>query len=178
MSMVAYRSSFELRTITPDDKDAILDVYRRCEDFLALGPETKASMAMVLKDIGIARHEGGIFQGIYTAGKMIGVVSYVPKGFEGKPQIAFLSLLMIAAPYRRHGVGTEIVKRVEKEILMDSHVTTILSAVQVNNPAALRFWQKNDYRIVGGPELRPDSTTVFHLRKDCKPATQAKNIGG
>ena len=94
--------------ITPDDTDAVLDVYRQCEDFLALGPEPKASMAMVLKDIESTQDESGIFQGIYADGRIIGVVSYFPAGFEGKFDVAFFSLLMIAASNRQHGIGTEI----------------------------------------------------------------------
>jgi ribosomal protein S18 acetylase RimI-like enzyme len=174
MVMSTRKNTLEIRTITPDDKYDILDVYRRCEDFLALGPEPKASLAMVLKDIETIRHEGGVFQGIYVDDRMVGVVSYVVGGFEGKQQVAFISLLMIAASSRGHGIGTEIVRRIEKEILMDSKVTTVLSAVQVNNPDALRFWEKNGYQITGGPELRSDKTTVFHLCKELKPVTQVK----
>jgi len=37
---------------------------------------------------------------------------------------------------------------------------------QVNNPQAVSFWQKYGYRIVSGPTLVPDQTTVFGLRKD------------
>ena len=172
--MSIHKNTLEIRTVTQDDKNAVLDVYRQCEDFLALGPEPRASLGMVLKDIETTKHEGGVFQGIYADGKMIGIVSYVARNFENKPQAAFISLLMIAVSYRGYGIGTEIVKRIEKEILKDSHVTTILSAVQVNNPDALRFWKKNGYQIVGGPELRPDSTTVFHLRKDCTTVTGVK----
>jgi GNAT superfamily N-acetyltransferase len=172
--MSIQKNTLEIRTVTQDDKYAVLDVYRQCEDFLALGPEPRASLGMVLKDIEAAQHEGGVFRGIYADGRMIGIVSYVPAGFEGKPDVAFLSLLMIAASYRGYGIGTEIVKRVEEEILKDSLVTTILSAFQVNNPDALRFWQKNEYQIASEPELRPDSTTVFHLRKDCKTVTGVK----
>ncbi len=176
--MTAYRGSLELRSFTPDDTGAMLDVYRQCQDFLALGPEPEASVAMVLKDIETARQENGIFRGIYTSGRMIGVVSYVAGDFENIPQNAFILLLMIASSYRGKRIGTRIVQHIEKEILMDSRVTTILSAVQINNPGALRFWQKNDYHIEGGPELRPDKTTVFRLHKDLKPANQVKTQGG
>jgi ribosomal protein S18 acetylase RimI-like enzyme len=156
-----------IRTITPDDRDAIFDVYRQCEDFLALGPEPKASMGMVFKDIETCQREGGVFQGIFnTSGSMVGITSYVPAGFEGRPHVAFMALLMIAAPFRRQGLGTEVVHRIEGEIHHNPRITTILSAVQVNNPDAVRFWQKNGYHIVGGPEIRPDSTTIYHLRKD------------
>jgi ribosomal protein S18 acetylase RimI-like enzyme len=147
--------------------DAILDVYRQCEDFLAMGPEPRASMTMVTSDIETSHRQGGIFCGIHTAcGRMVGVVDFILRGFEGDPNVAYFSLLMLAASHRNRGLGTEIIELVEKE-MADAYVKTILSSVQVNNPRALRFWQMNEYRIVGGPELQPDQTTVLHLRKDC-----------
>jgi ribosomal protein S18 acetylase RimI-like enzyme len=161
-----FSHSLEIRPVTPDDLDAVLAVYQQCEDFLALGPVSTASMQMVLKDIEVSQSEGGLFCGIYADGKMIGVVDYVPAGFEGEPQHAYLSLLMIARPYRGQGIGTAIVDAVEVEIRKDTRVTAILAGVQVNNPQAIRFWQKHGYRIVGGPELFPDQTTAFPLRKD------------
>jgi ribosomal protein S18 acetylase RimI-like enzyme len=160
--------SFEIRTITQNDLGAVLDVYRQCEDFLVLGPDPKASMAMVLEDIEISQREDGVFCGVYAVdGGMIGVVDFVPSNFEGDPHIAFLSLLMIVPSFRKRGIGTMIVELIENEIRKDSEVTAILSAVQVNNPQALRFLQKNGYRIVGRPELQPDRTTTFRLKKDC-----------
>lgn len=110
--MTAYRGSLELRSFTPDDTGAMLDVYRQCQDFLALGPEPEASMAMVLKDIETARQENGIFRGIYTSGRMIGVVSYVAGDFENIPQNAFILLLMIASSYRGKRIGTRIVQHI------------------------------------------------------------------
>ena len=94
-----------------------------------------------------------------------GVVDFVPGGFEGKADTAFLSLLMIALQYRNQGIGIETVRLVEREIQKDTAVTEIRSGVQVNNPAAIRFWQKNGYKIVSGPELLPDTTTAFQLSK-------------
>jgi len=167
--MLIRDNSFEVRTITQDDLDAVLDVYRQCEDFLALGPERTASMAMVLKDIEISQSEGGVFCGVYAVdGRMTGVVDFVPSNFEGDPHIAFISLLMISPSFRKQGIGTMIVELIENEIRKDAQVTAILSAVQVNNSQALQFWQKNGYRIVGGPELQPDQTTTFRLQKDYK----------
>jgi ribosomal protein S18 acetylase RimI-like enzyme len=158
----------EIRSITQVDLGAVLNVYRQCEDFLALGPVSTASMEMVLADLELSRREGGNFCGIYTPdGKMVGIVDYVASNFEGNPHTAFLSLLMIAAPFRKHGIGQVVVTAVENEIRKNPQVTTIRSGVQVNNPQAIRFWQRNGYRIVSGPELMPDQTTVFGLQKDC-----------
>jgi len=165
--MLIRDDSFEVRTITQEDLGAILDVYRQCEDFLALGPEPTASMEMVVKDIENSQREGGVFCGVFSAdAEMIGVVDFVPSGFEGGPHIAFISLLMIVPPFRNQGKGGKIVELVESEIRKNAQVTAILSGVQANNTKAIRFWRKNGYRIVGGPELQPDQTTTFRLRKD------------
>ena len=160
--------SLEIRAVTHDDLSSVLDVYWQCEDFLALGPEPVASMEMVLRDIETSQRDGGLFCGVFDAdGRMFGVVDTVPSGFEGDPRLAFLSLLMIAAPYRNQGIGQAVVTLIEDEIRRDPQITAIFSAVQVNNPQAVRFWQKNGYRIVGGPELQPDGTTTFRLCKEC-----------
>ncbi len=167
MKMITRYDSLEIRPIAQDDLNAVLEVYRQCEDFLALGPVSTASLEMVLKDIEISRQEGGVFCGIYTAdGKMIGIVDYVPSNFEGDSHAAFLSLLMIAAPFRKQGIGTAVVAAVENEIRKDKEIRTILSGVQVNNPEAIKFWQRHGYRIVSEPILHPDQTTAFDLRKD------------
>jgi hypothetical protein len=103
-------SLLEIRPVGQDDLDAVLEVYRHCEDFLALGPVATASMEMVLKDIETSREEGGIFCGIYTAGgEVTGVVDYIPNNCQGNPQAAFLSLLMIAAPFRNQGIGKAVI---------------------------------------------------------------------
>jgi len=162
---------FSIRPVRPDETSAILEVYRQCEDFLALGPVPTASLAMVLADLALSRQHSRVFCGIYEAqpdglGPMVGVLDVVLGGAEGRPECADLALLMIAAPHRHHGLGRKVVALVEEAIRRDPSITTILSGVQVNNPPAIRFWTRNGYRIVGGPELMPDQTTVYHLRKD------------
>ncbi len=167
MTLDIHTDTLSIRPITNGDLGAILDVYQQCEDFLALGPVATASMDMVLADIALSRRDGGVFCGIYDAdGTMVGVLDFIPRGFEGDAHAASLSLLMISRPYRGQGIGQTVVRLFEDEIRKDAQVTTILSGVQVNNPQAIRFWQKNGYRIVSGPELMPDQTTVFALRKD------------
>lgn len=164
---IIHSPTFEIRPIQQGDLDAVLEVYRQCEDFLALGPVATASMEMVLKDLELSENEGGTFCGIYASdGTMMGIVDYVPRNFEGEPQTAFLSLLMIAAPFRGQGLGAAIVAAVEKEIVKDTRITAIRSGVQVNNPQAIRFWQSRGYRIISGPQLMPDQTTVFGLLKN------------
>ncbi len=160
-------ASFELRVLTPQDWEAVLAVYQQCEDFLALGPHPHASREMVLSDMALSQRDGGVFCGIYLPQEgLVGVVDYIPHHFEGRAEHAFLSLLMIAAPFRQRGLGQAVTARVEAAIKQNAGVTAILSAVQVNAPQSIRFWQRNGYRIVSGPELQPDQTTTFRLYKE------------
>jgi ribosomal protein S18 acetylase RimI-like enzyme len=172
VSMFVHHPPLEIRPVTESELDSVLEVYRQCEDFLALGPLPTASMEMVWKDLELSREQGGVFCGIFNAnGSMIGVVDYVRGSFEGHPGHAFLSLLMIAARFRGQGIGDAVVTAVEAEIWKDERIIAILSGVQANNPRAVQFWQRHGYLIVGGPDRMPDQTTVFHLRKDLsKPA--------
>jgi ribosomal protein S18 acetylase RimI-like enzyme len=157
----------EIHPITEEDLDAVLKVYKQCEDFLALGPVATASMQMVLNDIALSKRENGIFCGIYDQkGEMIGIIDYVPSHYRGDPAMAYLELLMIAQPFRSQGIGNAVVDVIENEISRDPAVTAILAGVQVNNPGAIRFWQNHGYRIISGPELMPDQTTAYGLRKD------------
>ena len=150
-----------------EEIEALLEVYRGCEDFLALGPVATASTAMVLADLKLSRDGGGQFCGIYeqASGKMIGVVDYIARGWEGSASQAYLELLMIAAPYRSRGVGEEVVRLVEAEICRDDQIDRIAAGVQVNNPAAIRFWQRMGYETVSGPKQHADSTVAYDLRK-------------
>lgn len=159
--------SFSIRPITNADMPAVLEVYRQCEDFLALGPVAVASMGMVEQDVAHSTEVGGLFCGVFAAdGRMVGVVDFVPCGWEGDPTAAFLSLLMIAAPERRGGLGQRIVEWVEHSICEDLQIRVIFSGVQVNNPGAIRFWQAQGYRIISEPQLMADGTTCVQLQKD------------
>ena len=155
----------EVRAVNESDLEDLLSVYCQCEDFLALGPHPKASPEMVLLDLGESRKESGSFCGIYEGWKIIGVVDFAPKDFNGEKGVSKISLLMIATPFRRGGVGTRVVEIIEKEIARKHDSEEILVAVQTNNPGAMKFWQKRGYAVFAGPELRPDQTTVYYLRK-------------
>jgi ribosomal protein S18 acetylase RimI-like enzyme len=172
-------NTLKIQTVPLGEIDSVLEVYRECEDFLALGSDSSASMQMVIRDMEEARLQGGLFRGIYMGDRITGVLNYIPNNYEGNLAHAFLTLLMIIPSCRERRFGTRIVQIVEKEILSDSCITAILSAVQVNNPRALRFWERNGYRVVSGPEERPDGTTVLRLRKDFPPdKKQNRSSGG
>jgi len=164
--MILRDHDLEIRPISDNDIQSIFEVYQACEDFLSLGPEPKASLKMVKADLDISREENGIFCGIFDKeNKMIGIIDFVPKLYDDKRELAFLMLLMIAKPYRNHGIGARVVRLVEEQIKKDEMITYIYSGVQVNNQQAIKFWGRMGYEIYSGPKLLPDKTTVYHLRK-------------
>jgi RimJ/RimL family protein N-acetyltransferase len=165
--MYIRRERFEIRPVRADELAAILELYHQCEDFLALGPNPCASREMVETDLQHSSTQSGVYCGIFDhAGRLIGVVDVVPRNHASVPENAFLELLMITPTYRSGGLGAEVMRAVEEEIGRDGRVHVILSAVQVNNPGAIRFWERMGYRIVSGPESQPDQTVAYRLRKE------------
>jgi GNAT superfamily N-acetyltransferase len=155
--------SFQIIPLSEADLPAILAVYRQCEDFLALGPLATASEEMVRADMGLSRSQGGHFCGISLAdGTLAGVLDYIPAGWEGDPDCAFLELLMIGAPYRAHGLGADVFAWLLAQ-LRAAGTRRLAAGVQVNNPKAVRFWQRMGLRIVSEPELLLDGTTCVQL---------------
>jgi ribosomal protein S18 acetylase RimI-like enzyme len=153
--------------VSESDLDAVLDVYRGCVDFLAFGPEPTASMRMVQSDLELSKTEGGTYCGIRdAAGRMIGVVDFVANDFEGIQDHGFLSLLIISASHRGMGIGTEVVAAVERKMVRECGVRTILSAVQTNNQRAIEFWQKMGFSVASEPQPQLDGTVTYRLRKD------------
>jgi ribosomal protein S18 acetylase RimI-like enzyme len=157
---------FTIRKVDEKDIDEIFDVYKNCEDFLSLGPVPRASKNMILDDFKISEEEGGVFCGIFIKGKMIGVIDFILSNFDGNDCHAYLSLLMISAGHRRNGMGKDVVKAVEAEILKNHSISSILAGVQTNNKPAIDFWDKMGYKIVSEPQLLPDRTIAFKLQKD------------
>lgn len=162
--------TFDIRPLREAELGEAFSIYRQCDDFLALGGNA-ASLEMVKADWEHSRAVGGVFCGIFdrAAGlldtPMVGVVDFVPQGWQGDEATAFLELLMIGKYHRGKGLGAEVVKLVEEEIRKSGKVKVIKSGVQVNNPRAVSFWQRQGYQITGGPELMDDGTTVYHLAK-------------
>lgn len=164
--MLIKGSNFTIKDVDENDIDAVFEVYKQCEDFLSLGPVPYASRQMIYNDFKLSKEEGGSFCGIFLNGKMVGVVDFVSCNYDRNPENAYLALLMISAGHRRNGIGREVVSAVETEILKNRNIKCICAGVQTNNKPAVAFWLKMGYKIVSAPELLPDTTIVFHLKKD------------
>jgi ribosomal protein S18 acetylase RimI-like enzyme len=145
----------------------LLSIYHQCEDFLRLGPEPTATLAMVQQDIEASKREGGIYCAILLQnGQIAGVLAYLPSGYEGNSRAAFITLLMIVKPYRNLGLGRAVIKWVENDLNKNSQALSVWTAVQVNNPQALTFFQHLGYQQMSGPHPQPDGTTAVLLSKN------------
>ena len=143
-----------------------MEVYRQCEDFLASGPVPHATRQMVLVDMDLSGQAGGIYRGLFDGqNRLVGVLDYVPHKFNNDRGLAFIELLMIASPYRRHGLGAEVLAEVERFIWNDPEIREIRLAVQVNNPHGMHFWLSNGFMVISGPQNQPDGTTVYYMSK-------------
>ncbi len=164
--MIIRENSFEIRPVTPADLPAVLEVYRLCEDFLALGPVATASMQMVLKDIEISKGEGGLFCSLHNAAwkndRGCGLYS---KSLSGRPpfRLSFVAhdRRTFSQPGHREG-GRRRSRLRSKKI----RITTIFLGAQVNNPRAVQFWQKG-YRIIAGPNCCPIRRSVTISKRIC-----------
>jgi hypothetical protein len=172
--------NYHLRPVnfTPADLAGILEVYRLCEDFLALGPVAVASPEIVQADLDLSQKQGGTFHVIEDSrtGKMVGVVDYMLSGFEGDPEVVDLGLLMIGVPYRGQGLGEEVTHAVENEICTASQAKAIHTGCQVNNTGGIRFWQRMGNMINSGPVAFPDGTTAYQfIKKIIRPSDLANS---
>ena len=158
------RDQFRLAPVSEDDAEALLALYVACEDFLALGPQPRASLDMVLADLAASRQANGRYEGIFVGGALVGVVDYVLAGHEGEPGHAYLALLMLAPAWRRRGLGAAVTRYVEA-MAAAGGATHVCLGAQVNNPMAVRFWQRLGYAIYAGPVAFADGTTAWQLRK-------------
>ena len=164
--MIIQGECFTIRQIDVNQESEVLEVYRQCEDFLALGPVPFASMRMVHDDMDNSRDMGGRFCGIYIGSEMAGILDFVPDRYDDLPGCAGIYLLMISLPYRGKGLGHAVVNTVENEMRKISAISEFRLGVQVNNEPGIRFWTAMGYRIIGGPEEMPDTTVVYQLAKD------------
>ena len=158
---------FRLQPVGEESVGALLSLYEQCEGFLSLGPEATASLEIVIGDLANSRKHNATYLGIFDqAERLVGVVDFIANGHKGRSSWGCISLLMLVPTSRGNGLGTEVTRAVEDEILGNPGVTEIHLGVQVNNPGGLRFWRRLGYQITGGPERMPDTTTVYHLKKE------------
>lgn len=169
--MFLQTTQFSLRPIDQNAMPELLELYRQCQDFLALGAEAKASPEMVRRDLRTSQSEGGTYNGIYDLqGKLVGVLDVIPDSFRGDPEKAFIELLMIDEAHRGQGLGSAVLAALENRLKTyitqtGGPVTTLLAAVQVNAPRAQHFWETHGFRAISRPALQIDGTVTVMMEK-------------
>jgi GNAT superfamily N-acetyltransferase len=159
-------TTFELRPVAEQDRAALLAMYRQCEDFIRLGTSAPIDDAMVQIDLELSQRNGGIFLCIWLPdGTLAGVADYIPAGFEGMAECAFIELLMIGRPWRGRGLGTAVLKWIEQRVWEAAEITTLRLGVQVNNPRGINFWEAHGFSRISGPTPNPDGTVGYLYEK-------------
>ncbi|MCX6829863.1 MAG: GNAT family N-acetyltransferase [candidate division Zixibacteria bacterium] len=153
---------FVVRPITEHNIESTLKVYQQSEDFLSLGPNPQASIQMVYSDMECSERAKGLFCGIWNiSGTHLGILDFVP---EIREKTAFVTLLMIARPYRNRGIGADIVTALCQYLVASRAIKTIESTVQINNERGIKFWKKCGFHMSEQAEPQADGTTTFRLR--------------
>jgi ribosomal protein S18 acetylase RimI-like enzyme len=154
--------------LLPLKEDAIpqlIDIYRQCEDFLALGPEPRASVEMVQKDFQHSRGVGGCYCGIYLPhDQLIGVFDFIPSGYDGDAKQAYINLLMLVPRYRNQRWGRLAMCRLE-HMLAAFHINRVHLDVQVKNPAAQHFWEQVGFVVTEDSVIQSDTTVTNHMER-------------
>ena len=61
--MLIEGNGYIIKDVAEKDLRHILQVYKKCEDFLSLGPVPYASEQMVIEDLKHSEEDGGVFCG-------------------------------------------------------------------------------------------------------------------
>lgn len=164
--MELHGDGFLTRPLGEEMITPLLDLYRQCADFLALGPDPVPSIAMIRRDLDTTRAQGGVFSGIFLPdGCLAGVLDVIPMDYKGDAGTAYLELLMLGKPYRGRGLGERVYLALEDDLVARG-VRRLQAGVQVNNPSARRFWQRMGFRVTSAPIKLEDGTVCEDLEKE------------
>ena len=164
------RDRLMMRALKARDYPAVVEIYRQTPRFIVelngRSPDS-IGLGMVEEDAAQAANHGAGFVGLFLRenGQMIGVADYVPSGYGGEPNRAWVALLLIAGPYQRQGYGTEAYRLIEEAVFTDPDVRTLGLGVLVNNGPALGFWRAMGYERVGSTVQDRDGRDVVMLQK-------------
>jgi RimJ/RimL family protein N-acetyltransferase len=126
--------SIKLVRVSETNIDQVFQVYKECEDFLSLGPEPKASLDMVYKDLEYSRESSGIYNLIMDEnGCIIGIIDYIPYKYGKNGDYCYISLIMIKSQYRSQGYGKRVLREIEESVHRAYGISQFRASVQINN---------------------------------------------
>jgi ribosomal protein S18 acetylase RimI-like enzyme len=139
---------FNLRTMTLDDYDAVLDLMKRTPGVTVRDADSRASTARYL-----ARNPGLSFVA-EADGVLVGCVMCGHDGRRG-----YLQHLVVLPEHRRQGLAASLVERclagLEREGILKCHLDVIKT-----NTAAAQYWRGQ------GWQLRTDIDRYSFIRSD------------
>ncbi len=119
---------------------------------------------MVVEDIEGSRQRNGQFCAIKNhQGVAIGVLDFIPD--TRSTGSSYLSLLMIAAPWRGRGYGRAVAEALEVYQQATCDIERMGAAVQINNSNAIRFWKSLGYAVSDEPSEQSDGTVIYKMTK-------------
>jgi len=101
---------------------------------------------------------------------VVGAVCCREDKSDGQKRLYIMTLGCLA-PYRRLGIGSEMLKHVLKICEQDGTYDNVYLHVQVNNESAIAFYDKFDFKIVEKKEnyyKRIEPADAYVLQKDLK----------
>ena len=142
-----------IKSLSPADADNVLKVYTGSKDFFELQTAEVPSSELIRSDLAQAKKQGREFAGIFSgaSNELIGVISFVPKDFQGQADYAWISLMLIRRSDRRQGLGREAYQAIEQFIFSDPSVRRIGHALLPQFDPSLKFAEALGFERAGGP---------------------------
>lgn len=157
---------YEVRRLTDADADTIQDLYVRCTAFVELveGRPPAADEGLDLlhaKPPGV-KDENKLVFGIFEDGQMIGALDIL-RGYPD-PGVWYLGLLMLSPDTRGRGLGAQAYSATRQWVEACGGKAVRL-VVQAQNDAALRFWERQGFVVIGATtqNLAGRTNEVFRM---------------
>lgn len=135
------------RLLGPQDHAAVLDLFRRAEDYTLLesgrlpGPETAADFFASAPPGGDPA--SGLRPGLFIDGVLQGIAE-IAFGFPS-PDDAYLGLMLLAPAARGRGLGAAFLDHIIA-LARDRAATRLCLAVLQANPRGRAFWERHGFR--------------------------------
>ena len=166
METIANKLTIELANIS--DLTELQKIEQECDAYFLFDPPCEDNHSCTIQECLMkgdlpagGKKENYYFCNIRQNDSIIGFLAYY-LGYE-QPDTAYLSVLYVQEQFRKHGIGSEILKILE-QMLKTSCIKHILLHVSLRNAVALCFWVKHGYNHI--------------LEVECTGNLYPENFGG
>ena len=147
--------ALEIRPYEPADFDALYEIDQACY------PPGIAYSKRTLR----------WFLRLPSALALVAVKSGEPIGFivsECEPPRAHIITLDVLEAHRRHGIGSMLLREMERQLL-ERGVRRVALETATDNPPAIAFWEKHGYRTLGVLKYYYlDHVDAFYMEKEAE----------